>query len=67
MPGEVQHEPVHAFGDGVSDHVRRVDVSAGRQMRSVLLDTAGGQDDERVFLELRGDLGLREIDEVAGG
>jgi len=33
----------------------------------VLFDAAGGQDHERILLELLRDFGLREIDEVAGG
>ena len=49
------------------DHIRGIDVGAGRQMRAVLFPRCPGQDDQRVLLELRGDLRLREIDEVATG
>ena len=34
-------------------------------VRTVLLDAARGQDDERVPFVLRGDLGLGEVDEVS--
>jgi hypothetical protein len=36
-------------------------------VRAVLFDAAGGQDHERILFQLLRDLGLREIDEVAGG
>jgi hypothetical protein len=62
-----QHEPVHTLRDRVADHVGCVDVCAGWKVRPVLLDAARGQDHERIALELCGDLGLREIDEISGG
>ena len=62
-----QQQPVHALGDRVAYDLARVDVGAGRQVRAMLLDAAGGQDDERILLQLLRDLGLREVAEVAGG
>ena len=50
----------------VADRLARINVGAGRQVRAVLLDAAGGQDDQRIVLELLRDLGLGEIDEMAG-
>jgi hypothetical protein len=50
----------------MADDLTGVDVGAGGQMRAVLLDAAGGQDDQWIFFQLLGDFGLREIDEVAG-
>jgi hypothetical protein len=61
-----QHQAVHALGDRVADHVRRVDVGAGRQVRAVLLHAACRQDHQRVVPQLGRDLGLGEVDEVAG-
>jgi len=62
-----QQEAIHALGDRIADHLARVNVGAGRQVRAVLFDAAGGQDHERILFQLLRDLGLREIDEVAGG
>src|SRR5206468_2656081 len=59
-----KHDAVHALGYGVTDDVRCEDVGARREMRSVLLDASGGQDDEWMTLELRRDLGLRQLPEI---
>ena len=56
---------VHALGHRVRDDVGGERVGAGRQMRAVLLDAAAGQDHQRVLLELRGDLRLRQVGEIA--
>ena len=61
-----QQQAVHALGHGVADHLAGENVGAGRQVRAVLLDAAGGQDHQRIFLQLLRDLGLGEIDEIAG-
>ena len=61
-----QQQSVHAQCHRMADDLTGVDVGAGGQMRAVLLDAAGGQDDQRIFFHLLGDFGLREIDEVAG-
>jgi len=60
-----QHQAVHALRHRVRDDVGGEDVGAGRKVRAVLLDAARGQDHQRVSLQLCGDLGLRQIDEVA--
>ena len=60
-----QNEPVHALGDRVGDDGGGERVGAGRQVRAVLLDAAGGQDDERILRQLRGDLRLGQLGEIA--
>ena len=51
--------------DGVADYIRRENVRARRQMRPVLFYAAGRQDHQWIPPELRGDLRLREVDEMA--
>jgi hypothetical protein len=59
-----EHEPIHALRHRMRDHIGGECVGSGRQMGAMLLDAAGGEDHERIALELGSDLGLRQIPEI---